>query len=79
MAEEAHTPYLIWLHHSWLKRRGHQPKKIQTRKQSIPSLFLITVDVGRQDFTICLPDPGWVWVMRFGTMGTKTPRLDRDE
>jgi hypothetical protein len=24
---ELYTPYQIWPHHSWLKRRSHQPKK----------------------------------------------------
>jgi hypothetical protein len=27
MAGEPYTPYQIWLHHSRLKRRDHQPKK----------------------------------------------------
>jgi hypothetical protein len=53
---EPYTSYRIWPHHSWLKRRDHQTKKNWVREQSSPSLFLITVDVGRQDFATCLPD-----------------------
>jgi hypothetical protein len=60
-AGEPYTPYQILPHHSWLNRRGHRPKK--TREQSTPSLFLITINVGRQDFMTHLlvlpPSPTW--------------------
>jgi hypothetical protein len=49
-AGESYTSYQIWLHHSGLKRRGHQPKRNWTWEQSTPSLFLVTIDVGMQDF-----------------------------
>jgi hypothetical protein len=53
---EKHTPCTRYGHHSWLKRRGRQPKKNQTQEQSAPSHFLITIDMGRKDFTTCLPN-----------------------
>jgi hypothetical protein len=67
MAREPYTSYWIWPPHSWLKRRAHKPKNNRTWEQSAPSLFLITVDVGRQNFATCLPrptsltDPTWAW------------------
>jgi hypothetical protein len=46
-------------------KKMNPPKKNWTREKSAPSLFLIMVDVGKQDFTTCLPDPPpsptWDW------------------
>jgi hypothetical protein len=53
--EGLYTPYQIWPHHSWLKRKGYQSKKNWIREQSTSSLFLITVDMSKQDFTTYLP------------------------
>jgi hypothetical protein len=58
MAREPHTSYQIWPHHSWLKRRGHQPKKSKNLGpiHTVP-LSLLMIDLGRQDSTTSLPGP----------------------
>jgi hypothetical protein len=55
---ENHTPHTKqWLHHSRLKRRGHQPKKNYPWEWFTPSLLHPTISAGRQDFTTYLPLP----------------------
>jgi hypothetical protein len=51
MAGEPYTPYQICPHHSWLKRRGHQPKKNETREQSTSTLSLLAIVMGMHDLT----------------------------
>jgi hypothetical protein len=52
---EPFTPYQTWPHDSWLKRGDHHTKKKQTWEQSTLTHPLVSVVMGRQDFTTCQP------------------------
>jgi hypothetical protein len=48
MAREPFTPYRTWRDHSWLKRRGQQPKIELDEGEIHTSLFPLSLDGNRQ-------------------------------
>jgi hypothetical protein len=53
---ESSTPYSIWSHHSWLKRREPQLKRTKLGCNAHRSFYPNSMVVGEHDFTTCQPD-----------------------